>query len=109
MREQLEQLQTEALAAIAKASDASAFEALEIEYLGRKGKMSALMQGVSGIAGPERPAMGKLANEVKRAIELAFADAKTRLETAKLGAIAESEWLDMSAPGERPTPGHLPL
>ena len=109
MKEKLDALKTEAVAAISAAETAADLEQLEIKYLGRKGEMNALMQGMAGLPTHERPAMGKLANEVKVAIEHAVADKKKDLETASLGAIAEKEWIDMTLPGARPPQGHLHL
>src|SRR5688572_24985265 len=99
MKDRLEQLKTEAVAAFASARDAAELEAAEIKYLGRKGTMAALMQGVAGLPSDERPMMGKLANEVKQAVDRALAERRKELEAEKRGAIATSEWLDMTLPG----------
>jgi len=109
MKEKVEQLKTEATAALAAAKDAAELEALEIKYLGRKGEMAALMQGMAGLSSSERPAMGKLANEVKVAVERALSERKKEIEAEKLGAIATSEWIDLTAPGARPPKGHVHL
>ena len=109
MKEKLDQLKTEATSALAAAKDAAALEALEIKYLGRKGSMAALMQGMAGLPSHERPAMGQLANKVKTAIERALAERKKEIEAEKLGAIATSEWIDLTAPGARPPQGHVHL
>lgn len=109
LQEKLEALKTGATAAFAAAKDAAALEALEIRYLGRKGELSALMQGMAGLPGHERPAMGKLANEVKVALERALSERKAGLEAEKLGAIATEERIDLTAPGIRPPEGHLHL
>lgn len=109
MKEKLDQLKTEATAAFAAAKDAAELEAVEIKYLGRKGEMAALMQGMAGLSSSERPAMGKLANEVKIAVERALAERKTEIEAEKFGAIATSEWIDLTAPGARPAKGHVHL
>jgi phenylalanyl-tRNA synthetase alpha chain len=109
LKEKLEQLMTEGLAAFKAAKDAAALEALEIQYLGRKGEMNALMQGMAGLPGHARPAMGKLANEVKVALERALSERRRELEVEKLGAIATSEWIDLTAPGFRPPQGHVHL
>ena len=48
----LDTLQTEALARIADAGDLVALEALRVEYLGKQGSVSALMKTL-GAMGPE--------------------------------------------------------
>lgn len=107
MKDKLEQLKTEATAAFAAAKDASELEAAEIKYLGRKGSMAALMQGVAGLPSNERPMMGKFANEVKQAIDRALSDRRAALEAEKRGAIATTEWMDLTVPGTRPPQGHV--
>jgi phenylalanyl-tRNA synthetase alpha chain len=71
--------------------------------------MNSIMQGVAGLPGSERPLIGKLANETKRAVEAAVLERRTELESLAQGAIAETEWLDLTVPGNRPPPGHLHL
>ena len=107
MKDKLEQVKTEAVKAFASAKDAAELEVLEIKYLGRKGVLAALMQGVAGLPGPERPAMGKLANDVKSMVGRALAERRKELESAKLGSLADAEKLDMTLPGKRPTKGHV--
>lgn len=51
--------------ALAQASSLEAVEDLRIQYLGRKGLLAGLMSGLGALAPDERPAVGKVANEVK--------------------------------------------
>ncbi|HEY3324550.1 MAG TPA: phenylalanine--tRNA ligase subunit alpha [Planctomycetota bacterium] len=72
----LEQLRTEALAALTAAGDAKGLEAARIKYLGTKGRLKELM-GQLGKAPPEiRKDAGKLANEIKGQLEQAHAAAQ---------------------------------
>lgn len=109
MKDKLDQLKAEASTAFAGAKDAGELEALEIKYLGRKGLMAALMQGVAGLPPQERPLMGKLANEVKIAVERALSERRQGIEAEKLGQLATSEWMDLTEPGKRPPQGHVHL
>ena len=70
--EQLLQLRTEAEAALAQANTTSATEAWYAEFLGRKGKMTALLRDLGQLSREERPLVGKTANEVKTALEAAL-------------------------------------
>lgn len=47
-------------------------EALRLEYLSRKGKFTESLKALKDVAEAERPAIGKLANEVKQEIEYLF-------------------------------------
>ena len=109
MKEQFDRLLSEASSAFAGAKDAAELEAAEIKYLGRKGALAALMQGMASLSSEERPAMGKLANETKLAVERALAERKQAIESEKLGKLATEEWVDLTAPGIRPPQGHVHL
>lgn len=107
MKDKLEQLRSEAVAAAGKAKDADALEAVETQYLGRKGAMNALMQEMAGLSKEERPLIGKLSNEVKTAVMDAVEARRRELETEAMGNLAETEFMDMTAPGDAPEEGHL--
>jgi len=97
MLAKLEQLRGEALEAIAGAAGADALEALRVNYLGRKGALKALMAELPELPASEKPAAGKLANQVKQAVEQAFTEA------GKAGGAPKPTGarLDVTAPGTR--------
>jgi len=103
MLARLEQLRGEALAAIAGAADAGALEALRVNYLGRKGALKALMGELPKLPAGERPAAGKRANEVKQAIERAFAGTRKASDAPK----QTGPRLDVTVPGIRRKPGSI--
>ncbi|TAK03981.1 phenylalanine--tRNA ligase subunit alpha [Patescibacteria group bacterium] len=107
MQTQFDKLKSDALAALKKAADRDALEALRVELLGRKGKMAELMKRMAGLADEERKLAGKTANEVKQAMEAAFAAAEKRVLSSEAGAMAEKEWIDVTEPGVAPHEGHL--
>ncbi|MEO8251562.1 MAG: phenylalanine--tRNA ligase subunit alpha [Chloroflexota bacterium] len=107
LTDRLQQLQTDAPAELAAAADVQAVEALRASLLGRSGRLTGLMRRLGEVDPAERPAVGKLANSVREAIEGAI---RTRLEAVKQGASDErlaAEALDMTAPGRPWRVGHL--
>ena len=80
MLSDLEQLQKEALATLEHAQDAHQLEAWRIEFLSRHGKLTILLEGLKDVLPPERPRVGRTANEVKKSILDAFEARKTKLE-----------------------------
>ncbi len=66
----------------------------------------ALEKGLGGVAGPDKPAAGKRFNEVKQAIEAAFAAAQERMALLKASGKA-GPLFDRTLPGIRPRVGHL--
>ena len=88
----LQDLETEALAAIGAASNRDALEALRVSYLGRKGRVSSILRGLGDLDADERPAVGAEANRVKEVLQEAMAarEAETSASTdAEVGAGTE--------------------
>jgi phenylalanyl-tRNA synthetase alpha chain len=106
MREALQQIRSEALAALAAARDEAAIEALRVRYLGRKGELTLAMRALREVAPEERPAVGVLVNQIKDEIEACVGEA---LHGARAGARSQqaAERIDISEPGRRPLLGRL--
>ena len=64
----LEALRDETLARIADSADTAALEALELEVLGKKGRLTATLRGIGGLPAEDRPRVGAVANAVRVAI-----------------------------------------
>ena len=58
MKEQLEAIRSQALTSIAAAQDAAALEALRVQYLGKKGELTAVLKQMGKLSPEERPVMG---------------------------------------------------
>ena len=72
MKEQLANIRAQALAAFEHAADSAALDALRVQYLGKKGELTAVLKQMGKLSAEERPAMGQLANEVRTSIETAI-------------------------------------
>ena len=106
MKEQLAKIRTEALAAFEAAGDSAALDALRVQYLGKKGELTAVLKQMGKLSAEERPAMGQLANEVRAVLEQAIEAAAQKLEAAALEARLVNEALDVTIPGKSVTMGH---
>ena len=106
MKETLEQIRREALAALSETKTAADLEALRVRYLGKKGELTALLKQMGRLSAEERPVMGQLANEVREALAEALARQQTVLEAAALHARLEAETLDVTIPGQPVEVGH---
>ena len=106
MKETLEQIRREALAALSETKTAADLEALRVRYLGKKGELTALLKQMGRLSAEERPVMGPLANEVREALTEALARQQTVLEAAALHARLEAETLDVTIPGKPVEVGH---
>ena len=95
----LEALQAEALAAIEAAPDAATLDALELDILGKKGRLTTVLRGIGGLPVDDRPTVGAVANTVRTAIETALAERGTMLRRSELEARLRTEAVDVSTPG----------
>jgi phenylalanyl-tRNA synthetase alpha chain len=102
------ELTSQALAAIGRAQTAAELEKIELEYLGRKsGRVSLLLSNIGRLEAHEKAALGKAANEAKRAIEGALGARRAELEAARIADLAETEAVDMTFPGPPLERGHI--
>ncbi len=99
MKDQLAKIRAEALSAFESARDAAGLDALRVQYLGKKGELTAVLKQMGKLSPEERPQMGQLANEVRAALEGALDSASKRLEQAALELRLKAETVDVTVPG----------
>ncbi len=105
MKEQLTNIRTTAMAALEGAATLAELEDLRIQYLGKKGELTAVMKGMGGLSAEERPVIGQLANQVRSEIENALEEKKSALEVAAASAKLKEEKIDVTMPGKKPEKG----
>ena len=101
MREQLEQLRLQALAAIATAASEDTLNEIRVRYLGRKGELTGLMKGLGTLPADERPKVGQLVNVVKDEVESALEQALSQARESATAQRLASERIDVTLPGRR--------
>ena len=106
MKEQLAKIRAEALSAMENAQSAAELDGLRVQYLGKKGELTAVLKMMGKLSPEERPAMGQLANEVRATLESAIEEQGKRLEAKALEARLEAEAVDVTIPGKAPKLGH---
>lgn len=106
MRDKLDQIKKQFDAEIDKVSDLLSLGELEIRYLGRKaGELTGVLRGLKDVPEKQRGEIGKLANEIKREVEI-------RIDRAKKSLRAKQnikEVFDVTLPGVSFPEGHLHL
>ncbi len=106
MKEQLEQLKLKALAALQAADTPAPLEELRIQYLGKKGEVTAVLKQMGSLSAEERPIMGQLANSVRAEIEVKLEERKTEIHAAVLEKKLAEEAIDVTIPGSPVSLGH---
>jgi phenylalanyl-tRNA synthetase alpha chain len=105
--ENLQSLATEASEAINQAQDAAALDQVRVDYLGKKGSITALLKGLGKLSAEERPAAGAEINKVKQALQEQINERKTSLEAAAIAEKLASETIDVTLPGRGQENGGL--
>ncbi len=80
-------------------------EALRIQYLGKKGELTAVLRGMGQLSPEERPAVGALANEVRASIEGEIAKMKAEREEKLRELKLSAEKIDVTMPSSLPPVG----
>jgi phenylalanyl-tRNA synthetase alpha chain len=104
MIEKITALQEQGEAAIAEASTTDGLEEARIAYLGRKAELPNLLRGVAQLPPEERGAVGRAANEARKALESAIEARKEQLAASELDARLEADAVDITLPGSPAVP-----
>ena len=106
MKQQLESIRAQAMAALEDASTPAALEELRVKLLGKKGELTAVLKQMGKLSAEERPVMGQLANSVRSAIEEKLEERKTEIHASVLEARLAAEAVDVTIPGTAVAVGH---
>ena len=107
MIEQVETVYHDAEKALAEAEDGAALKAWEQHYLGKKGLIIELVRSVGMLPKEERAAFGKRANEVKNALEAAYAEREAAVAQVELARALREGALDVTLPARPRSRGGL--
>ena len=106
MKNQLEQIRQQAIAAMNEATTPAALDELRVKLLGKKGELTAVLKMMGKLSPEERPVMGQLANAVRAEIEAKLEQRKTAIDAAVLENKLAEEAIDVTIPGEEVVLGH---
>src|ERR687889_2172065 len=107
---ELDQLRSEAEAAVRGAGSTQQLEELRVRYLGRKSELTSTLRSIGELPPNQRGPVGKAANEVRVALEQLLAERTAELEASELDRRLAEDRLDVTLPGDPPQPaGRLHL
>jgi phenylalanyl-tRNA synthetase alpha chain len=104
MIDRIQQLRAQAETAIAAAASSEAVQQLRVRYLGRKAELPQMLRGVADLAPEQRGAVGKAANEARRALEEMIEARASLLDSNELDERLRADTLDVTLPGTPPQP-----
>jgi phenylalanyl-tRNA synthetase alpha chain len=97
--ENLQALTEEALDKAQAAEDLKALDQVRVEYLGKKGKITALLKTLGKLAPEERPKAGEKINQAKQQVADKLESLKAALEQAAIEAKLAAETIDVTLDG----------
>lgn len=103
----LESLSESALNAIENCQSVSEIEQIRVDYFGKKGSFSAIMQSLKNLTPEERPIFGEKVNKAKQELLLKLNDKKNKLEEAVLELALKTQAIDVTLPGRYTALGGL--
>lgn len=103
----LEDIVAAAKQAVADAQDSRALDTVRVEYLGKKGKITAYLKQLGNVGVEERPVIGKSVNLAKQEVA-GLVEARTKtLADAAMEAALKAETIDVTLPGRNSDVGGL--
>jgi len=107
MLDKLNEIEKAALGSLAVLEDEAALEAWRVANIGRSSPVMNVFSQMGGLSKEERPLVGQRANQVKVALEKAFAEKVDSVKQATLQRSLSSEKLDVTLPGRPIQRGRL--
>jgi len=101
MKEQLEQIRSRALAALGEGATEEQIENVRVRILGRGGEITEIMRRMREVPEAGRPAIGQLANQIKRDIETRIEALAAAHRTATMERSLSEDRIDVTLPGIR--------
>ncbi len=103
----IETILSEAQAAVLAASDEQALDQVRVQYLGKKGALTALLKGLGALDAAERPKAGAAINIAKEKVQELLAQRKSALGSEQLAVVLKAETVDVTLPGRQAPAGGL--
>ncbi|MBB3060411.1 phenylalanine--tRNA ligase subunit alpha [Microbulbifer rhizosphaerae] len=95
----LQSLTEQALELVEQADGLAALDQVRVDYLGKKGQLTALLKSLGKLSAEERPAAGARINEAKQQVQEKINARRDQLEQAAIDAKLAEETIDVTLPG----------
>ncbi len=95
----LQNILEQAKSAIAAAQKPAQLEEMRVQYLGKKGELTAQLKQIGSLPHEERPLFGDKVNQVKQEVAELLNVKKAALDAAELAAAIAAEKIDVTLPG----------
>ena len=106
MKEKIEQIRQQSLAAIEDAAGMDKLNDVKVAFLGKKGQLSSLLKGMKDVAPEDRPKVGQMVNEARAGIEEKMEEKRTAIQKKLREEKMKKEVIDVTLPAKRNIVGH---
>ena len=106
MNEKLEQIRQEAIRQIENSDALEKLNEIKVNFLGKKGELTAVLKSMKDVAPEDRPKVGQLVNETRAEIEKLLEEAIKKMENIKREAQMKAEVIDVTLPAKKSQVGH---
>ena len=103
----IEELKEKAISKIKEATSLKELDDIKINYFGKKGEITAIMQTFKDIAAEDRKELGKIINDARVAIEELIKDRQKKFNDVVLNEKLKREAIDVTLPSKKVGLGHL--
>ena len=103
----LEEERARGMALIAEAGSSESLEAAKVAVLGRKSRFTEVQRSLGALGEKDRRRVGKVANEVRAALQGALDERRAALAATDETRLLEADRVDVTLPGRRLRPGSL--
>jgi phenylalanyl-tRNA synthetase alpha chain len=105
LSDQIETVRADAIAALDAVDSVEGATGWERAYLGRDGKVTALLRGLSALPAEDRPVAGRETQALRSELTNAYATVRERLEAAAQRQFLAGDAVDVTLPGRPPIIG----
>jgi len=99
MKQQLDEIRRRSLGELADGASEDQIESVRVRVLGRAGELTEIMRRMRELPNDERPAIGRLVNEIKNELEARIAILTDQLKRAALERSLSEARIDVTLPG----------
>ena len=101
VKDKIEAIKKEVEKKLEDLKDIKKLNELRVEYLGKKGQLTALLKGMGNLSAEDRPKIGALVNSAKEEIEEKMKKIEEELQALELKRKLESEEIDITLPSSK--------
>ena len=106
MKEKLQRMKEEALKQIHSSDKLEKLNEVKVNFLGKKGELTAVLKGMKDVAPEDRPKVGQMVNDVRAELEKVLEDAKKKMERFLREEQMKREEIDVTLPAKKNKVGH---